>query len=269
MDGVELGRWQGEDLSVWRHRWGVPSVRAFRTVGSTNDVARDMAELDAPEGTLVLADAQTRGRGRRGRDWSAPPGASLSLSMVLRPPTPQASRILTLRLGLAAARALERSAPLRVELKWPNDLGLGGRKVGGILCEASVTEDTVRHVIAGMGLNLRRPDDGWPPELVGRAHSLQEAMATPIDTPGLVGRIVADWLAVAASPADSLSPDELDDFHARDVLRDRPVAVDGCPAGIAAGVSGDGSLRVRRDGAVHEVLAGTIRTCDPLLGERA
>lgn len=272
MDAVEIDRWQDEEVGVWRRRWDVPALRIFRRVGSTNDVARQMAESGAPDCSLVLAEEQTRGRGRRGREWSAPPDSSLSMSMVLRPPTPEASGILTLRLGLAAARALEQSFPLRVDLKWPNDLGLDGRKVGGILCEGTVVDDRVSHVIAGIGLNLRPPDAGWPAELASRATSIEESAGAPVDghdLAGLVGRIVAGWRAVADEPAGSLSPEERSGFHARDALRGRPVTVDGRSAGIAEGVSAVGSLRVREDGAVTEITAGTVRAMDPLLGEWA
>lgn len=275
MDAVELDRWQEESVSSWRQRWGVPALRIFRRVGSTNDVARAMAEADAPEGTLVLADEQTRGRGRRGRVWSAPAGASLSLSMILRPPTAEASRILTLRLGLAAARALEQTtlvghhdSPVRVELKWPNDLRLAGRKVGGILCEGTIVNERVSHVIAGIGLNLRQPADGWPVEIEDRAISLAEA-APGVDVARLVEGIAAEWGAVARHPAEALSESERSQFDARDALRGREITVDERPAGIAEGVSAEGCLRVRSHGAVREIMAGTVRTMESLAGERA
>lgn len=266
---MELDRWHGENVSLWRRRWAVPALRIFRRVDSTNDVARDMAEADAPEGTLVVSDEQTRGRGRRGRDWHAPPGSSLSMSMILRPPTAAATRILTLRLGLAAARGLERVIPLRVQLKWPNDLQLDGRKVGGILCEAVAVEDRITHVIAGIGLNIGRPGDGWPAHLAARATSLEEVAAAPVAPPQLAGSVVAEWLAVAADPADSLSSEEQRAFGARDALRGREVTVEGRAAGVAEGVSAAGGLRVRRDDQVGEVMAGTIRTLEPIPGESA
>lgn len=263
MDAIALDCWHGTDLTVWRGRWNVPALRIFGRVGSTNDVARELAEDGAAEGTLVLADAQTRGRGRRGRDWSAPAGASLSMSMILRPPSPASSRILTLRLGLAAARGLESLLPLRLGLKWPNDLDVAGRKVGGILCEAAASEDRVTYVVAGIGLNLRRPDDGWPAAIADRALSLEEAARTPVRAPAVVQSVVAAWKAVAAGPADTLSAEERAEFDARDALRGRPISVDGRPVGVADGVNPGGSLRVRRDGVHSEVLAGTVRTLDP------
>ncbi|MEJ2502094.1 MAG: biotin--[acetyl-CoA-carboxylase] ligase, partial [Gemmatimonadota bacterium] len=148
----EVGDWHGRPLSYWQELWGVPELRAFRRVGSTSDVARAMAEGGAGTGTLVLAAEQTRGRGRRGRRWDAPAGSSLLLSMVLRPAAGGGEAVLSLRLGMAAARAIESVSGLRVGLKWPNDLLVAGRKVGGILCEGSVEGASLRYTIAGLGL---------------------------------------------------------------------------------------------------------------------
>ncbi len=272
MDAAEVQRWHGEAVSTWTVRWGVPDLRIFRTIGSTNDVAAELAGAGAAEGTLVLADAQTRGRGRRGRSWSAPPGASLSLSMVLRPPSPESTQLLTLRLGIAAATALEELTGLPVGIKWPNDLELRGRKVAGILCEATAVRDRVVFVVAGIGLNLRPPDDGWPADIAARTTSIAEAMgsadASPVAAPVLVDRLVGHWLGAAARPAATLSPDELAAFDARDTLRGEAIAVDGRAAGVARGLAPTGALRVLSDGAIAEVTTGTVRVLDPTPGGR-
>lgn len=268
MDAVEVDRWQGAATAVWQQRLGVPDLHIFRRVGSTNDVALDLAGAGTPEGTLVLADEQTKGRGRRGRAWSAPHGASLSMSMVLRPDDPDSSRLLTLRLGLAAARGLERTLPVRVQLKWPNDLEVDGKKIGGILCEGVSVEHRLRYVVAGIGLNLRRPDDGWPPDLADRATSLHETAGTPVQTPELVSAIVTEWMTVVAHPAGTLTDEERTEFDARDALRGHEVAVESRPAGVAQGISAGGSLRVRQDGTVTEVTAGTVRIMNPAQEQR-
>lgn len=291
---IEAERWYGETTEAWRARWGVPALRIFQRVGSTNDIAKAMADDDAAQGTLVLADEQTRGRGRRGRTWSAPPESSLSMSMVVRPPTPGAARVLTLRLGLAAARAIERTRSIPIAIKWPNDLQAGGRKVagrkvGGILCEATVVEDRIVHVIAGLGVNLRTPRKGWPADLDHRATSLEEAAvalrtdADPLNStpridsesvasesvaPALIRGLVEEWLAVAADPADALSPDEMRQFEARDALRGRAVTVDDRPAGEAAGITVAGALLVHGDDGIRAITAGTVRATEPVAGER-
>ena len=273
-----MERWQGRPVPDWAREWRVPELRVFGSVGSTNDVAAEMAVAGAAQGTLVLAEEQTKGRGRRGRAWTARHGASLSMSMVLRPLTPAASRILTLRLGLAAAAAIEETLPLNVALKWPNDLVVDGRKLGGILCEASLAEDRVHHVVAGIGLNLRRPDGGWSPELAGRAISMEEAIAdsaptasTPprLEPAPLVARIAAHWQAVTADPRDVLSESERDRFRARDALRGRRVAVNGRAAGTAEGLTPAGALRLRGDDGWAEITAGSVRATETMTGESA
>jgi BirA family biotin operon repressor/biotin-[acetyl-CoA-carboxylase] ligase len=256
---VERTEWAGRPVRAWQEAWGVPVLRVFGRIGSTNDLAAEMADEGAPEGATVLAEEQTAGRGRRGRAWSAPPGASLSLSMVLRPRTPDAARILTLRLGLAAAAALEEpDAP--IGLKWPNDLVIGDRKVAGILCEAAATDQSVNHVVAGIGVNLAQRDDDWPEPLAGRATSLAAATGRPADIVDVAGRIVRAWTRVANDPRDTLSPDERDAFRRGDVLRGRAITVDGSPAGTAAGITERGALRVRDHHGVREIIAGTVRT---------
>lgn len=258
----ELREWRDRPVDAWRDRWGVPELHVFGAVGSTNDVARERARKGAPEGTVVLADAQTRGRGRRGRSWHAAPGRSLILSMVLRPRAVDAESVLSLRLGLAAARAIEMVAPLAVGVKWPNDLVVDGRKVGGMLCEGVVEGGRVAFVVAGTGINVRQADDEWPEPLAGRASSLSARAGRPIDRAVLAGRVIGEWLQAIARPADRLAPDELAELGRRDVLRGRAVTVDGRPAGVVRGVEPDGALRLDEDGTPRTVVAGTIRAVE-------
>ena len=125
------------------------------------DRLHQLAEQGAPAGTAVLAEAQTGGRGSRGRAWHSPPGG-LWLSVLYRPPSPAGVELLSLRLGLLVATALEAAAPAApVALKWPNDLMVGDRKVGGILCEARWQGESLAWVAAGLGLNVTNdiPDE--------------------------------------------------------------------------------------------------------------
>lgn len=248
--------WQGVPVDIWRRRWGVPELLVLERVGSTNDVALDLAGNGAPRGTTILADEQTRGRGRRGRTWSAPAGSSLLMSMVFRPG--RASSPLSLRLGLAAARAVEGTVPVAVGLKWPNDLLLDGRKLGGVLCEAANEGDRQAFVVAGIGINLSQGPDDWPPELRGEAISL-EAVAGPVDVVRLVGQVVRRWLAVGEAPSDRLSDEELRAYADRDVLRGRAVHVEGEGPGRAEGIEPSGALRVDTAGGIRRVFSGTVR----------
>ena len=249
-------------MDVWRDRWGVPALRVFQSVGSTNDVARAMAEAGAEEGATVLAETQTRGRGRRGRDWASHDQQSISLSMVTRPTDLRAESVLSIRLGLAAVRAIEATLPLAVNIKWPNDLMLNGRKVGGMLCEGMTRGDTVAYVIAGHGINVSQPDHLWTGELAGRAPALAAPAAGEIDRVALIGRVITEWMAVLDRPGHRLAEDELLELDRRDALKGRTITVDGTPAGVADGVDADGGLKVRHGDDLTRVRAGTVRIAD-------
>ena len=140
---------------------------------STNRVAMEMAENGAKHGTVVVADAQTAGRGRMGRRWVSPAGKNLYVSLLLRPsvPTVDAPR-LALVAGVALADAVE-AVGVPAALKWPNDLYCGGRKAAGILAEMASDPDGVRHVVIGVGLNVNVVEDDFPPDLRGTATSLR------------------------------------------------------------------------------------------------
>jgi BirA family transcriptional regulator, biotin operon repressor / biotin---[acetyl-CoA-carboxylase] ligase len=129
-------------------------IEHHQTLSSTNDRALELAEADAPEGTIVLSDIQTSGRGRKGDHWFSSEGG-LWLSIVLRPNVPvQTSLILPLLIGFSIHRAILRFR-VRTRIKLPNDVMAGGKKLCGILCENRVKEAKVRHVIAGVGVNVR------------------------------------------------------------------------------------------------------------------
>lgn len=256
-----LREWRGRAVAEWREIWGLPELRVFRTVGSTNDVARALADAGAPHGAAVLAGAQTRGRGRRGSRWRDHPGQSLLLSMVVRPGA-GSEPVLALRLGLAAARAIESVSPLAVGVKWPNDLMVQGRKVGGMLCEGVAHGDRVEAVIAGVGINIAQPDEAWDAELAGRASSLAARAGSAPALDEVAGAVIAAWLAALDARGGTLTDAELEELRRRDVLAGRPVTVDGVPAGVAEGVAPDGALRVRDGEERRRVVAGTVRATD-------
>ncbi len=147
-------------------------VHYFEEVASTNDLAKELAAKGAPEGTLVVAEAQTRGRGRLGRDWESPAGTGLYVSLLLRPPLPPTEMPqITLTTAVAVARALRRSTGITPGIKWPNDLLLAGKKLGGILTEMETESEQIRHLVVGLGLNVNNP--AFPEELSPIATSLR------------------------------------------------------------------------------------------------
>ena len=130
-------------------------VVRYDSVGSTNDVAKELAAQGAPEGTLVIAEEQTAGRGRRGRTWYAPAGSSLLVSIVLRPSLRATELpLLVMSSALAVALAIEESTGLPVHFKWPNDVLLQGKKAGGILLETGLRGEELDYVVVGIGLNV-------------------------------------------------------------------------------------------------------------------
>jgi BirA family transcriptional regulator, biotin operon repressor / biotin---[acetyl-CoA-carboxylase] ligase len=262
-----LDLWLDVPVERWRARWGVPLLQIHHTIGSTNELARDLAAAGAPEGTTVIAEMQERGRGRRGREWLAQPGLSLLLSMIFRPRTPGAETLLSLRLGLAAARAIEAAAPVRVHLKWPNDLMIHGLKVAGILCEGAVEDGRSLHLVAGIGINVSQDDHAWPHGLRGQASSLRCRAGQPVDRARLAGLLVAAWRAAARLDSAALDARELAEFQRRDILLGQEIYVDDRYAGTGQGIDPDGALRAGTATTPRRVVAGTVRT--PILHHRS
>lgn len=157
------------------------SLQHLDVCSSTNDVARAAAIAGAPDGYAVLADAQAAGRGQRGRAWLAAPAACVLLSVVLRPPlSPADAPLLTMLAASAGAAAVEGATGLHPSVKWPNDLILSGRKVGGILLEADIVGDHLEYVVVGVGLNVNL-DVSAHPEIADLATSLAGELGHPTD----------------------------------------------------------------------------------------
>lgn len=256
MNAVPLDEWEGRPLGEWRREWRVPAVLAFERIGSTNDAARELAEQGGEAGATVVADVQTAGRGQAGRPWLAPPGLGLLASVLFRGESGTDPSVMPLRIGLAVARAVHAVTGLDVSLKWPNDLVLDGRKLGGILCEAASSPSA--WVIAGIGLNVGQGRSDFPPELRAGATSLRIAGATNANRGALLGAIL-DRLRPFRLLPPPLDPVSLRELNARDALRGRSVSIDDVPAGTADGIAPDGTLLIREDGRVRAVRTGTVR----------
>ena len=229
--------------------------------GSTNRDAAARAEAGAPEGAVVAAGEQTAGRGRMTREWFSPPGANLYFSIVLRPNAePGKAATLPLVMGLAVAEALASFAPETQPLiKWPNDILIGGRKLCGILCEMQAEADCVRHLIAGVGVNLNLARQNLPAALkdratslrieTGRSYSRAEALA------GILNRfepLYDAWLAEGLTPL-------LDAIAARDALQGKTISLEYGGRrirGLAEGIQPDGALRLVTDQGPVPIYSG-------------
>ncbi|HEY4186502.1 MAG TPA: biotin--[acetyl-CoA-carboxylase] ligase [Polyangia bacterium] len=261
MDALDPEALQARLSTIWMGRRHIHVA----TATSTNDLAAAEARAGAPAGTLVTADSQTAGRGRLGRTWHAEPGANLTFSVVLRPSRPAAEiPPLTLLAGAALAHALE-ALGFQARVKWPNDVLLRPdgrpRKVAGILTEAATVGSEVGHVVVGIGLNVNVRD--FPEELANRATSLRLVRGAPLARVEVLARVLSSLEAVvdgylAEGPRTGLT---LWEGYADRDLRCRAVIDDRAIEGVTAGVSPDGSLRIRDDdGAIHRVVSGEVVT---------
>jgi len=166
-------------------------IRVFRSTGSTNDVAEKLARDGAPEGVVVFAECQIRGRGRLGRAWASPEGLGLWFSVLLRPPLrPQEATRITVAAAVAVRRAIHEETGLPADIKWPNDLLLDSRKVCGILTELHAEPDRIRHLILGVGVDVNQQAKDFPPEVRKLATSLRLQSGKPLDRAALATRIL-------------------------------------------------------------------------------
>jgi BirA family biotin operon repressor/biotin-[acetyl-CoA-carboxylase] ligase len=232
-------------------------------IGSTNDRIMAAGRDGAPEGLAVIADRQTAGRGRLGRSWASPPGVGLYTSILLRPTLPTGQvPLLTLVAGLAVAEAIENVTGLAPRLKWPNDLLVDGKKVGGILTETASVESRVSYVAVGIGINVRQEAQDLPEEFRATATSLRLATGREVPRGNLAAEIyngLDGWYqeflagrletilaggrersAILGSPVDVLAGDER-------------------WSGLAEDLDADGALLVRKEnGTVRRVVAGDV-----------
>ncbi|HEX5723886.1 MAG TPA: biotin--[acetyl-CoA-carboxylase] ligase [Longimicrobiaceae bacterium] len=272
MTEQRAGRWEGAGEAELARAWDVPAVHLYARAGSTNDVARALAEAGAPAGTVVLADEQSAGRGRGGKGWASAPGLGVWMSLVLRPAALPAPGLLPILVGLAAAEALDPFVrPARVAIKWPNDLQLAGRKVGGILCEGSWDAARPGAVVAGIGINVLHAPDDFPPEVQPLATSLRIAAGWSPPRAEVAGALVRALVPAVTEPPAQLAGALLEAMRGRDALAGRPVHVTGARAlaGTALGVTPSGALLVRgEDGVLHTVTSGTVRAAGPAHAHR-
>ena len=167
-------------------------VETIDETGSTNDLVSARAREGEPGGLVIRAISQTKGRGRRGRSWFSPPGSGLYFSILFRPGgEAENSPLLTLLLGVAAAEGIAEATGLRVGLKWPNDLRVNGKKIGGILCEYLEPPNQPPAVVAGLGVNLTTREADFPAELLASASSVLLSGGEVPDAEGLLDLLLA------------------------------------------------------------------------------
>ncbi len=245
--------------------WAGQPVCVYETIDSTNVACAALAQEGAAHGTLVAANEQTAGRGRRGRSWESPGGNQLYFSLLLRPDlAPEKAPMLTLVMALAVAEAVRETTGLPAEIKWPNDLVVQGKKVCGILTEMRL-DNTRKHgidsVIVGVGVNVGARD--FAAELADKATSLEQECGTAQDRGVLLGAILQAFerLYAAFVAAGDLSALQ-EQYNAYLVNLGRDVTVldpQGTYNGIAEGITTTGELLVRLpDASTRTVFAGEV-----------
>ncbi len=237
-----------------------------RCVDSTNTMAVVLARDGAEEGTVVVADSQSGGRGRLGRRWYSPEGVNIYTSIIFRPPLPpQDAHKFTFLAGISVAETVERYIPERPALKWPNDILAGGRKLGGILTELSSEADRINFIVVGIGLNVNMDIKGLPEEIRDVATSLKEIAGRDIPraevTAGLYYSL-EKWYKRFLKDGFQVVLERWKDYFGfegrRIVVKGREVV-----EGVCMGVDREGALVVTLpSGLSTRVVAGDLEVAD-------
>ncbi len=235
----------------------------FDSVSSTNSTAMELASQGCREGTVVLADSQTAGKGRLGRTWISPAGRNLYMSVVLRPEIlPRDATALTLLAAVACASAIRRISAIPLSIKWPNDLIVGHRKIGGILTEVRADIDRINYAVVGIGVNVNLTPDDIPDEIKAIATSIFMESRGNISRNELAEAVITEldkWYGILFTEGKKVIMDEWLELSS---TIGRPVhVVTGSLTfdGVAEGIDDEGVLIVRlADGTYRKVSAGDV-----------
>lgn len=237
-------------------------ISYFDTVSSTMDIATQLGMQGASEGTLVLAESQTKGRGRMGREWFSPKYKGIYASFILRPKIlPNSTPILTLLTAVSACEAIKEAAGAEAKIKWPNDIIIHNKKLGGILTELNAEMDVTRFVVIGIGLNVNNDKKG----LIEGATSLKECKKEYVNRITLLQeilrRIENNYLALQEKDTRVI----VDKWRGLSVTLGKRVRIAYQKEhleGLAADIDSDGGLLLRRDsGLIEKIMAGDVVHC--------
>ncbi len=238
------------------------SLLCFDIVDSTNLEAKRQADEGAADFTLVIADSQSAGRGRRGRSWESAQEENIYMSLLLRPDfEPDKASMVTLVMALATARAVRDCTGLAAEIKWPNDIVIAGKKAVGILTELTLKGTFIESLVCGVGINVNQKV--FPEEIKQTATSLCLESGRRIDRQGLILRMIENFEKAYDSFCKTQNLVTLmEEYNMLLVNRGRQVRVldpKGEFAGVARGINQKGELLVEKeDGSIEEVYAGEV-----------
>ena len=238
-------------------------IQVFKETTSTNDIIEKLARDGVREGVVVFAESQTRGRGRLGRKWISPANKGLWFSILLRPHLlPQESTQLTIASATALWRAIRNTTDLRPEIKWPNDILIGGKKVAGILTELRAELDRVHHMTIGIGVDVNVAAHELPPEIRPIATSLQIEAGTEISRVDLAAAIIFELDIAYGRICSGKVPEVADEWEASCGTIGKHVAVqvgDRKISGRAESLDDDGALLIRTEhGHLERVIGGDV-----------
>ncbi|WP_036745642.1 bifunctional biotin--[acetyl-CoA-carboxylase] synthetase/biotin operon repressor [Paenibacillus sp. UNC451MF] len=246
------------------------SIHYYDEVDSTQTVARELITQGAEEGTLVIAELQTAGRGRLGRRWHSPKGKGLWMSLVLKPRIPvQFTPQLTLLIAVALCRALRQITSLSIGIKWPNDLLIEGKKISGILLESSAEDENLQYVVAGIGISVNLAQDDYPDdELRSKATSLSIEAGKKLDRTDILCQFLRELeLVYTLYHEQGFGPIKLL-WEALSVSLHRSITCQtprGVSEGYAVGIDDSGALTVRLpDGSMTQWYSGDIQFANPV-----
>ena len=273
---IEASPSKGYRLSASSHPFNSVEISSLLTTGtignkiffydkleSTNRRAFELGRAGAEEGAAVIADSQSHGKGRVGRQWLSPPGVNLYTSLIFRPAIrPQEAHSLTFLMAVAVAEAVSLFCPVKPSVKWPNDVLIGTRKVAGILLEMSSEADRVHFIVAGVGVNINMAHNALPDEIRSIATSLKEAGGVEIDRAGFVHTLysaVEKWYKVYMGEGFAPVLKAWRGYFASEGVRVRATSFDKTINGICLGVDDSGALLVRTpSGAIEKVISGDV-----------
>ncbi|MBN2654105.1 MAG: biotin--[acetyl-CoA-carboxylase] ligase [Nitrospirae bacterium] len=241
------------------------SIELYSTAASTNDICLNLCRNQMPEGAVVIADAQTEGRGRLGRKWISPPEQNIYMSILLRPDMhPKSASVITLLASIACIKAIKLILPnLEAHIKWPNDIMIGHKKAGGILTESRIEGTKVSCTIVGIGLNVNMPEQLLPRETIIPATSILAETETALNRSELAAAIIKETEECYLLLKNKGSKAVIDIWLSMSKMIGSQITVtsnEDIISGIAEGLDEDGMLIVRDQiGLLKTIISGDVR----------
>jgi len=242
----------------------------LESVDSTNTLATELAEKGSPHGTAVITNSQTKGRGKLGRNWFSLPKKNISISIILKPIiSVEDITLLTIMAGVVSARALRNTTGLEVKLKWPNDIVVFGKKLGGILTETKIEYDRVNFAVVGIGINVNMVREDFPPDIQSFATSIKIELSRSYHRPPIIAEIFKEteqWYKVMVEGNRNTLLDEwrkLSSTLGRDV---KITTAKTAFSGIAEDIDDKGMLILRLpSGNIKKISSGEVTVMSKVL----